>query len=121
MLVDLHDGATTAMPELQGLVYRRLLVDQQPVVADRLAIAGQVELVHGQLLLPQAPLRGRRIVVRLVGPVESDEQVLVHQSGPKLVRVDGPPDRHHLASHVRNVRSHGLLLHVVPTSRWSRY
>ena len=58
----------------------------------------------------RAPLGRWRIVVRLEGPVESDEQVLVHERGPKLARVDRPPDRHHLPSHVRYVRSHGLLL-----------
>ena len=114
---DLDDGATPMISELQSLVYRRLLVHKHIVVADSLAVAGQFELVHGQFLFPQTPFRSRRVEVRLEGPVESDEQVLVHQCGPKLVRGYGALNGHHLASHVRYVRSHGLLLSAVPTSR----
>ena len=96
--------------ELHGFIYRRLLVCQEPVVPDWLAGPDQVQLIHGQLLLPQVPVRGRSVVVRLVCPGSGDKQVLVHQGDPQLVRVYGTPDRHHLASHVRCVCSHGCLL-----------
>ena len=107
--------------ELHGFIYRRLLVCQEPVVPDWLAGSDQVQLIHGQLLLPQLPVRGRSVVVRLVCPGSGDKQVLVHQGDSQLVRVYGTPDRHHLASHVRYVCSHRCLLPVVPASRWRRW
>ena len=112
---NLDNGAAAVIPELHGLFDGGLLVHQNPVVPDGLQVPGQVQLVDGQLLVPQAPVGGWRVIVRRNSFIKSDEQVLVHQRGTQFVRVHRAPDRHNLPGHIGHVRAHWSLLAAMPS------